>query len=281
MRAPFLLGSILIAAALVPSFSTTRAIDTAEVGRIQAHIARAEAFAARRDLSHLTPAQRAARAREFARLEEYRRRGEFPENRVRRERTPVFVDSRGVHCAVGHLLALDGETALVTRIASTRNCARVRELADEPGLVAWLDRHGLTLEEAARIQPTYDGGGGLIGEGSTVTRNDAYPTVAVFSTVLSATGVLVNVERGDTPASRSARVIYGSIVGATGICVGVAGFGGGRSDGLGLLAGGAGLLSILSTVHNAPRHAKPSAPLVSWSPRWQGGSRIAFVNAVF
>ena len=35
--------------------------------------------------------------------------------------------------------------------------ATVRELANESELIAWLDRSGLSVDEAARIQPSYDG----------------------------------------------------------------------------------------------------------------------------
>jgi len=278
MRAPFLLGSILIVATFLPTTPTT-SLDNAEVARIQAHLARAEAFAARRDLSRLTPAQRAARAREFVRLEQYRRRGEFPENRVRRARTPVFVDARGVHCAVGHLLALDGETALVARIAATRNLARVRELADESELVAWLDRNGLTLEEAARIQPTYDGSGHPA-PGPAASSHAAYEATAAASGLLSLTGILANLDRGGSPASRSSRVLYGSVVGLAGIGVGIAGF---TQDeaGFGTVSAVAGALAVVSTLHNrAPRPAD-GRPLVTWAPRWEGGSRVAFLSAAF
>lgn len=53
------------------------------------------------------------------------------------------------------LIERSGSPELVQRIATTRNLARVRELADEEALVAWLDTHGMTLDEAARVQPSY------------------------------------------------------------------------------------------------------------------------------
>jgi hypothetical protein len=43
----------------------------------------------------------------------------------------------------------------VRRIAGERNHARVRELADEPRLAAWLRAAGISLKEAAAIQPSY------------------------------------------------------------------------------------------------------------------------------
>jgi hypothetical protein len=45
----------------------------------------------------------------------------------------------------------------VDRVARTRNLARIPELADEPELLEWLVETGLTLDEAAWIQPAYNG----------------------------------------------------------------------------------------------------------------------------
>ncbi|HEY3497650.1 MAG TPA: hypothetical protein VGK73_23290 [Polyangiaceae bacterium] len=88
-------------------------------------------------------------------LARYRRRGRFPVNPDFEEPTPYFVDAQGTRCAMAHLLELGGEAALVRRIATTRNNARVRELADERRLLAWLDAAGISVAEAALIQPTY------------------------------------------------------------------------------------------------------------------------------
>jgi hypothetical protein len=71
-------------------------------------------------------------------------------------------------------LDMSGESELVRRIARERNHARVRELADEPRLAAWLAAVGLSLEEAAAIQPSYYTGraacvcGGAVGFGSEI-----------------------------------------------------------------------------------------------------------------
>jgi hypothetical protein len=56
---------------------------------------------------------------------------------------------------MAHLLEIGGEAELVASIARRRNNARVRELADEPRLLAWLAAAGLTVAEAAAIQPSY------------------------------------------------------------------------------------------------------------------------------
>jgi hypothetical protein len=108
------------------------------------------------DLSRLTLRQRANRAHHIEVLRRYREQGEFPHNHVVSDRrVPVFIDPHGTHCAVGHLMAMSGASGLARRISASRNLARVPELADLPEVVAWLEDAGLTLDEAARVQPTY------------------------------------------------------------------------------------------------------------------------------
>jgi hypothetical protein len=119
--------------------------------------------------THILAAERAARGAERPRdplralvrallldeLAAYRREGRFPRNVSHPGETPIFVDDVGVPCAVAHLLNASGAHAVTERIARTRNTARVMALANEPALVAWLDAAGLSLAEAAAIQPSY------------------------------------------------------------------------------------------------------------------------------
>ena len=130
-----------------------------EVERIQAHLAEVERELLARDVSHLGPSQRAARAARIAELRAYRERGVFPHNHdFAGERVPYFVDEHGTLCAMAHLIAQSGGAGLVARVAATANNARVPELAGDSALVAWLDANGMTLAEAARVQPSYDDG---------------------------------------------------------------------------------------------------------------------------
>jgi hypothetical protein len=92
------------------------------------------------------------------RLSRYRRRALFPKNqRFPGRALPHFIDDLGTRCAMGHLIESSGERELVQRIAEERNYARLPELTDIPELVVWLEANGLTLDEAARIQPQYCG----------------------------------------------------------------------------------------------------------------------------
>lgn len=132
-----------------------RSIEHAEVERVTHHIARAEQLASTRDLSRLTHVQRLVRGLLLRLLAAYRAEGRFPINRDFADRTPYFIDASGTRCAMAHLLELGGESELVAKIARERNHAYVRELADEPRLLAWLEAAGITVEEAAAIQPSY------------------------------------------------------------------------------------------------------------------------------
>lgn len=135
----------------------TKAHERSEVARVQFHLDGALAMMARRDLSELSAAQGRKREDLVRELQAYRNRGVFPINRDFPTRlVPYFVDPvTGVHCAVGHLLAITGNDGLVERVVRTDNHVRVRSLAGDAEFVRWLEDHGLTLDEAARIQPTY------------------------------------------------------------------------------------------------------------------------------
>ncbi|HEX8211316.1 MAG TPA: hypothetical protein VF584_14170 [Longimicrobium sp.] len=152
---------ILIAALLAASPAGATSPDdwrAAETARIQAHLLGAERKMESHDVSHLTAPQREARGRALAALRRYRVAGQFPHNhRVPGARVPVFVDEHGTPCAMAYLIAESGSVALVQRIAATRNLALIRQLADDPELVAWLRANGMTAAEAARVQPAYGG----------------------------------------------------------------------------------------------------------------------------
>ena len=55
---------------------------------------------------------------------------------------------------MGHLLNVTGSGDVAERIRGTQNLAYVPSIED-PELGPWLERFGLTLDEAARIQPSY------------------------------------------------------------------------------------------------------------------------------
>ncbi len=81
--------------------------------------------------------------------------GEFPRNRDYSDRrVPHFIDADGTACAVGHLMIESGFESMAREIATYENFDFVSEV-DHPGVVPWLQAHGLTAEEAGWIQPGY------------------------------------------------------------------------------------------------------------------------------
>jgi hypothetical protein len=216
----FVVGSLVVAAAFTLGARPAPSFEEREVARIRAHFDSVFIELESRDLSRLTAAQRSARATHIARLKDYRDAGVFPKNLVSSEPTPVFVDPTGVQCAMGYLIAQSGRTDLVDRIATTRNLARIPELADDPALVAWLDSAGLTVAEAARIQPQYEGGGCLCPGGNIetvrapATRRGYQVSSGVYAG-LSTTLIAANLMR----PGRMGFSLAGATVGAAGIAL--------------------------------------------------------------
>lgn len=123
--------------------------------RVARHIARAERIAGARDASALPRATQLARALLLQALGDYRADGRFPLNHEWPWEMPAFIDGAGTRCAMAHLMELGGAAPLVAEIASTRNHAFVRELADDPRVREWLVAAGISVDEAATIQPSY------------------------------------------------------------------------------------------------------------------------------
>jgi len=127
-----------------------------EKRRLRAHFRAVLAELRTSDVSHLSPNKQAARARLLEELAQYARTGRFPINfDFPGLQMPYFIDSLGTRCAVAHLIESTGEIDLVARVATSANNAFVPELESDGAFRTWLDEHGLTAAEAARIQPSY------------------------------------------------------------------------------------------------------------------------------
>lgn len=158
MRKALVLATFTIAmlAATVWHGRPTLSFATAERVRLQAHFDSVERELRARDVSGLSPTQRAARSRLMDILHSYQVRGVFPRNTDFPDRDmPVFIDWWGKRCGFAYLIEQTGNEDLVLRIAATRNNARVPELKDDPEVSRWIAANGITLGEATRIQPTY------------------------------------------------------------------------------------------------------------------------------
>jgi hypothetical protein len=201
-----------------------------ELRRLKRHFARVLEVLAARDVSALPAPQRAARAGHLAELRRYALRGRFPKNPLFALPTPFFVDAEGTRCAMAHLIEATGAVSFVSRIAERRNHAFIHELADDPALVAWLDREGLTVDEAAMIQPSYcsdfateclcreftpsvlevlvetiDAEGAIVGQ---VTAVHGTPIAEVGDTVMLDAFAVEGIAAGDTVLSDESIVFY-------------------------------------------------------------------------
>jgi hypothetical protein len=245
----------------------------AERIRLRAHFDSVEQELRARDMSGLTPAQRAARARVLDILDQYRVRGVFPRNIDFPNRdVPVFIDWRGTRCGFAYLVEQTGHEDLVLRIAATRNYARVPELQHDPDVSRWLEGNGITLAEATRIQPTY-GCGGPRGDcavaGATYPASDGYKLTTGVSVATSVTAFTLNVLHG---LPRQAGGIAAVGAGALGIIAGASNLGtSGQRGTLGFLNTGVGAASLalgaVRLIRNTPNTGTPSR--VSLAP-WLG-----------
>ena len=144
----------------LPPLAQAPAPDAATLARLKEHYANVERELRARDLAGLSAEQRARRAELIEHLHAYRERGDFTRNPdFPGARVPYFVDQDGRLCAVANLLHQTGEDALVREVALLDNHVWVNELAGELRFRTWLDEHGLTFEEAVRIQGPMGGGG--------------------------------------------------------------------------------------------------------------------------
>lgn len=122
---------------------------------MRAHFSSVEKELWARDVCHLTPEQRLQRNRMLAYLRDYRAGGVFPVNVAIPDKwIPYLRDPVGTPCAMAYLIERSGDGALVDALALRDNYVYIGDVGDGP-LLDWIDNHGLTQAEAARIQPAY------------------------------------------------------------------------------------------------------------------------------
>jgi len=160
------------------TISNANAGERTEVIRLRAHFDSVDTELRSRELATLSASQRVERTRLIGWLREYRNAGRFPINdRFPNRMVPFFRDSRGTLCAMAYLIARSGRTEIVDRIAAERNNAYIAQLTDDPALVSWLAASGLSVSEAARIQPEY--GGNVITEDQRDKLKSSYALLSI------------------------------------------------------------------------------------------------------
>jgi hypothetical protein len=146
---------VLAASSSAPDATCSDAHIARERTRISAHLTTVERELRSVDTSHLDVDMRMKRARFLDVLHAYTSHGVFPQNNVTDTRTPIFVDDGGRTCAVAHLMWSDGAHDTVRDVVRHENLARVPVMQTE-SLLAWAAKSGFTVDELARIQPSYN-----------------------------------------------------------------------------------------------------------------------------
>lgn len=122
---------------------------------IQAHLQHALSVLKSNPVHQFSSLQFVTRLRFIELLENYCNEGNFPVNYHCMERTPVFIDERKTHCAVGYLMEKSGYEEMAQRIAANSNYAWLKDIHDKE-FPAWQQSSGLTVEELMLIQGAYD-----------------------------------------------------------------------------------------------------------------------------
>ena len=139
---------VLLTLVSLASLRPNEGADFSTAQKIRAHLEATE-----RRLREV-PEPSAQRLQTLERLHAYWVRGQFPGNRKEPGQVPVFIDERGVACAVAQLLIDSGQRDLAERVQATDNHGYLLEMK-VPGLESWIVGSGLTAEELASIQPSY------------------------------------------------------------------------------------------------------------------------------
>jgi len=125
-----------------------------EEERIQKHLELVIRFLNENEPLGLTETELGKRRNLLNELSAYAEEQVFPMNIYHSERTPYFIDHRGVHCAVGYLILKSGHGDLAQRISSEHNYDYIRDIKVE-GLEDWTKEFGFEVDELKWIQPGY------------------------------------------------------------------------------------------------------------------------------
>jgi len=129
--------------------------ETEEALRISTHLDYVERLLRAKSTAGLTADLRAKRSHVLNLLREYRMAGVFPRNYDHADRrVPCFIDRDGRICAVGYLVGQTAGREVAEAINTTHQYDELLAMNDKI-VDAWVSGNGLTMEEAAMIQPSY------------------------------------------------------------------------------------------------------------------------------
>lgn len=129
-------------------------VPNSEQELIQLHLLNVVSYLEDQTTTNLNKEQKENRQLNISLLRQYCLAGDFPINTVTAYRTPIFIDAKHTHCAVGYLLK-ENELEKVAQEIAKKQLLYYLEDIKHPQLSAWQKSCGLSLFELALIQPTY------------------------------------------------------------------------------------------------------------------------------
>jgi hypothetical protein len=139
----------------IEKFGHTPGFGANEKLRIQTHLEYVETMLGRVNTGRFTPAELESRQKMIRLLHDYRLAGKFPSNYDMPVRRPCFQDKDGNICAVGYLVQQTAGQEAVDKINAKHQYSYIEEM-QVPELEQWILASGLSKEECAMIQPTYE-----------------------------------------------------------------------------------------------------------------------------
>ena len=199
-------------------FHQSPASNTDETLRLQTHLSYVEKALASKQVAHLSIEQQINRTRILGLLSEYRTNNIFPRNYDYPERRPCFIDRDGNICAVGYLIEKTAGREIAEAINKDHQYDYLLGM-NETVMSEWADKHGLTLEECAMIQPTYAGWPAPITETYEVPLKTSYGVSSGFATGINISMSIINLSNG----FKSSKVLsyIGLATGATQVILGL------------------------------------------------------------
>lgn len=121
---------------------------------VQLHLLNVISYLKQQKVSYLNEEQQNNRALNIDILYKYCLKGDYPINNITTDRTPIFIDYKGTHCAVGYLLKGNGLGIVSKEIAQDQLLAYLPDIKHAK-LINWQKSCGLSFFELSLIQPTY------------------------------------------------------------------------------------------------------------------------------
>ncbi len=166
----------------VETFGQQPRATTDEDLRIKTHLSYVEKLLRQKDVSNWTAEQKEKRSHLLDLLHAYWTAGVFPRNfDYPNKRVPCFIDKDGRICAVGYLIEQTAGRQTAEKINDAHKYDKLLAMNDCM-VDSWIETSGLTKEECAMIQPTYESSEPIIAYGiSYRIHDDFYQSFEIFT----------------------------------------------------------------------------------------------------